>query len=122
MNAVTNAQRLDWNGWILGVMRSFVTGAAGAIAATGTVSIADPKDWGVGDLGHMAMLASITFLGAGIVHLAVFLQTHPTPDAMPVATVETTTVVHPADPSVPETKTQTTTEVMGPVPVDKPKS
>ena len=45
MNAVKNAQRLDWQGWSLGIMRSFVSGAAGAVAATSTVSIADPKDW-----------------------------------------------------------------------------
>jgi hypothetical protein len=116
MGAVVNAQRLDWNGWVLGIMRSFVTGSAGAIAATGTVSIADPKDWGTGDPGHMAMLAAITFFGAGIVHLAVFLQTHPTPDTIPVATVETTTVVHPSDPTVPETETKSTTQVLGPKP------
>lgn len=122
MNAVVNAKRLDWQGWSLGIMRSFVSGAAGAIAATGTVSIADPSDWGKGNPGHMALLAAVTFFGAGLVHLAVFLQTHPTPDAVPVATVETTTVVHPADPNVPETKTQTTTEVLGPIPIDKPKA
>jgi hypothetical protein len=38
-----------------------------------------------------------------------------------VATVETTTVVHPTDPAVPETKTTSTTEVLGPIPIDKPK-
>jgi hypothetical protein len=121
MNAVTNAQRLDWQGWSLGIMRSFVSGAAGAVAATSTVSIADPNDWGKGNLGHMALLAAITFFGTGIIHMMIFLQTHPTPDAVPVATVETTTVVHPTDPAVPETKTTSTTEVLGPIPIDKPK-
>jgi hypothetical protein len=116
MNAITNAQRLDWDGWILGIMRSFVAGSAGAIAATGTVSFADPKDWGAGNLGHMAMLAAITFFGAGLMHLAVFLQTHPTPDPIVVASVETTTVVHPADHSIPTTETKTSTEVLGPKP------
>lgn len=83
MNGITNAQRLDWSGWLLGIMRSFVTGAAGALAATGTVGIADPKDWGSGNIKHMVMLAAITFFGTGIVHLMVFLQTHPTPDPVP---------------------------------------
>lgn len=39
-----------------------------------------------------------------------------------VATVETTTTVHPTDLNVPETQTHTTTEVLGPIPIDKPKS
>jgi hypothetical protein len=37
-----------------------------------------------------------------------------------VATVETTTTVHPTDPAFPDTKTKSTTDVMGPV-TDKPK-
>jgi len=78
--AVTNAKKLDWEGWWLGIMRSFVTGAAGAVVSTGTVSIADPKDWGTGNVWHMVLLAGITFFGTGFVHLAIFLQTHPTPD------------------------------------------
>jgi hypothetical protein len=121
MNAVVNAQRLDWQGWSLGLMRSFVSGAAGAATSTGVVGTIDPKDWGLGNLKHLALLAGLTFLGTGIFHMFIFLQTHPTPDAVPVATVETTTVVHPTDPAVPETKTTSTTEVLGPIPIDKPK-
>ncbi len=89
LTGIKNAQRLDWPGWWLGIMRSFIAGAAGSIAATGTVSIADPKDWGAGNLPHMLMLAAITFFGAGLAHLAIFLQTHPTPD--PIAATEAAT-------------------------------
>jgi hypothetical protein len=80
LSAITNAQRLDWPGWWLGIMRSFISGAAGAVTATGTVGYVDPKDWGTGNLPHMLLLASLTFFGVGLVHLAAFLQTHPTPD------------------------------------------
>ena len=80
---IVNAQRMDWSGWGLGLMRSFVSGASGAVTATGTVGFMDPKDWGTGDLKHMAILATVTFFGTGIVHMMAFLQTHPTPDAEP---------------------------------------
>jgi hypothetical protein len=80
--AVTNAQRLDWSGWSLGIMRSFISGGAGAIAATTTVGFADPKDWGPNNLPHVALLFGVTFLGTGVIHMMTFLQTHPTPDAI----------------------------------------
>ena len=38
-----------------------------------------------------------------------------------VATVETTTTVHPVDPAFHDTKSTSTTEVLGPIPIDKPK-
>lgn len=39
-----------------------------------------------------------------------------------VATVETVTTVHQTDPAIPDTKTKSTTDVLGPIPIDKPKS
>lgn len=117
--AIANAQRLDWNGWFKGCMGAIISGGAGAVGAGFGASLLDPGHDFVG-LRLLELMAS-AFAFSGIISLAKFLQTHPTPDAVPVATVETTTVVHPADPSVPETKTQSTTEVLGPAPNDKPK-
>lgn len=78
--AVTNAKRMDWAGWWLGIMRSFISGAAGAVTATGIVGFSDPKDWGTGNPVHMLTLAGATLAGTGFIHMMIFLQTHPTPD------------------------------------------
>lgn len=80
--AVTNAKRMDWGGWWLGIMRSFISGAAGAVTATGIVGFSDPKDWGTGNPMHMLALAGATLAGTGFVHMMIFLQTHPTPDTV----------------------------------------
>jgi hypothetical protein len=118
MQAIANAKRLDWSGWSLGIMRSYIAGGAGAVAATTTVGFADPKDWGPGNVGHMMLLFAITFFGTGLMHMMVFLETHPTPDAIVVAEVETKTTVTPTDHAVPPTETTSKTQVLGPVPVE----
>jgi len=77
--AVTNGRRYAWDDWLLGLWRSLVSGGAGAVVSSVQVSIKDPKDWGFHSWNTLELIAS-TFLITGIIHMAVFLQTHPAPE------------------------------------------
>lgn len=78
MQMLTVAGKLDWSGWLKGIVGAFVSGGAGAIGAgVGAVSM-DPSH----DLAGLRLLGliGIAFLTSGIISLAKFLQLHPVPD------------------------------------------
>ena len=86
--AITNGSRFAWSDWFLGIMRSFISGGAGALSSGTVVGLKDPNDWGLHS-GHLFELMGIVFLATGLLHMAIFLQTHPVPDAMSNAVPET---------------------------------
>jgi len=83
MQILTTASRLDWAGWVRGIIGAFVSGGAGAIGAgTGTI-VVDPEKFNVSTpqgLHSLLTAMGIAFLVSGIISLAKFLQTHPVPD------------------------------------------
>jgi hypothetical protein len=72
--AVANATRLDWSGWIRGIIGALISGGAGSIASGFGAKIADPGH----DINVFKLMA-ITFAISGVVSLAKFLQTEPVP-------------------------------------------
>jgi hypothetical protein len=72
--AVANVQRLDWSGWLRGIIGAIISGGAGSITAGGAVTFADPSH----DISIFKVMW-ITFLGSGIISLAKYLQTQPIP-------------------------------------------
>jgi hypothetical protein len=71
----------DWSDWVVGIIRAFVSGAAGAIAAPIGPMAMDPNDWNLAS-GLHKVLASMAIAGliTGITAMAVFLKTHGAPD------------------------------------------
>ena len=83
LSAVTNASRFAWSDWFLGIMRSIISGGAGAVSSAFSVSFIDPKDWNFSsEPGHMLELMGWTFLFTALIHMAAYLQSHPVPDAI----------------------------------------
>lgn len=76
-------QQYDWSTWLVGILRSFVAGAGGAVAGIAGPSVTDPKDFNLGvglhhTLVSMAIGAGIT----GMVHMGIFLSTHGAPEPL----------------------------------------
>jgi hypothetical protein len=71
---VVNAKKYDWSTWLMGIMRSFLSGAAIALT-TGTggalLSIPSTMLW---------KLMGINFLVMGLYRMGEFLQLHGAPD------------------------------------------
>lgn len=76
-----NFASYDWATWVVGIMRSFISGGAGAVSGAIGPMVTDPKDWNLGTgFNHVLESMLIGFLIAGFVHLAIFLQTHAVPE------------------------------------------
>jgi hypothetical protein len=73
---VATVSRLDWKGWLNGVVGAFISGGAVAISTAFAAPLADPGR----DL-NVLKLTSITALISAVVSLAKYLVQHPTPDA-----------------------------------------
>src|SRR5271163_3950132 len=71
---LTNAAKYDWQTWLMGIMRSFLSGAAMALT-TGTggalLSIPGPTLW---------RLMALNFVVMGLYRMGEFLQLHGAPD------------------------------------------
>lgn len=75
MQMMTTASKLDWSGWVRGIMGAFISGGAGSIAAGVAGTYLDKQH----DLNILALMGW-TFLFSGIISLAKFLQTSPVPE------------------------------------------
>jgi hypothetical protein len=75
MQMFTTASRLDWAGWLRGLIGAFVSGGAGSISAGVAGNILDKQH----DLNILALMGW-TFLFSGLFSLAKFLQTSPVPE------------------------------------------
>ena len=104
MQMFITAAKLDWDGWLRGVIGALISGGAGSIASGFAVTIADPAH----DVSILKVIA-FTFLISGVVSMAKFLQTTPVPNVVTVEVKNTTTL------------TQTQTTQMKTDPQDKEK-
>lgn len=104
---VTNAGRYDWPTWMLGIMRSFLSGGAGALISGGGGAVA-----GITAKQQYIMMAT-SFLGLGLYRMGEFLQLHGAPDPIAAqaalqkaetAAKETVDAVKDAKAAVPPTK------------------
>ncbi len=76
MNALAVASKLDWSGWVRGVVGALISGGAGAVAAGFGAQMADPAH----DISIFKVMG-FTFIISGVVSLAKYLQTTPVPSA-----------------------------------------
>lgn len=74
MQMITVATKLDWSGWLRGAIGALISGGASSISAGFGATILDPMH----DI-NIFHLMGLTFVSSGIVSLAKFLQTEPTP-------------------------------------------
>ena len=78
---IANASRYDWPTWFMGIMRSFISGGAGAIAAPAGPMIMDAKDYNLADGLHKVLATmAIAFFISGLTAMGIFLKTHGAPD------------------------------------------
>jgi hypothetical protein len=77
MQMLTTATKLDWNGWLRGIIGAFISGGAGAIGSGVAGNILDKQH----DMNIIALMGW-TFLVSGVFSLAKFLQVTPTPDVI----------------------------------------
>lgn len=80
MQLLTVASRLDWAGWLRGLVGAFVSGGAAAIGGGTGVSLVDPDHFNVSHPGHLIEVMGIAFLTSAVISLGKYLQTHPIPD------------------------------------------
>ena len=105
MTILKNAQSYDWNSWMIGIMRSFLSGGAVALATLSggaLVGVTPDKMW---------KMVGINFLAMGAYRMGEFLQLHGAPDK--VVMTEKTVDVQPAGDGIKATtitKTVTSTE------------
>lgn len=81
--AIRNAATYDWGTWLIGIMRSFISGASSAmVAAMGSIAI-DPANFNLsGNLRHTLEMGGIMFLFQGGYRMFEFLQLHGAPDKL----------------------------------------
>lgn len=91
MAMLKNAEQYDWSTWLVGIMRSFVSGSAGAVVGVLGPMATDAHDFNLtsdAGLHHTLVSMGVGFLIGGIVHMAMFLQTHSAPDLVVVKETE----------------------------------
>ena len=76
ISAVVNARGYAWSDWLMGIMRSFLSGGAAALVTGGGGAIA-----GITAKQQYIMMAS-SFLGLGLYRMGEFLQLHGAPDQL----------------------------------------
>jgi hypothetical protein len=91
---VANAQRYDWETWLLGIMRSGIQGGATSIASISVVSVFAPSTFNLqAGLDKTLTAFGIIFLLHGVIGMAVFLQTHGAPELVTTKFTETQTTM-----------------------------
>jgi hypothetical protein len=81
MTAITTARQLDWSGWLIGIVRSFIGGGAGAAAGALGPMATDSDHFNLGSgLHHTLISMGVSFLIVGLGHMLIFLQTHSVPE------------------------------------------
>jgi hypothetical protein len=74
VTAIDNARGYNWSDWLIGIMRSFLSGGAAALVTGGGGAIA-----GITAKQQYIMMAS-SFLGLGLYRMGEFLTLHGAPD------------------------------------------
>jgi hypothetical protein len=76
LTAVTNAKSYAWGDWLIGLMRSFLSGGAAALVVGGGGAIA-----GITAKQQYIMMAT-SFVSMGLYRMGEFLQLHGAPDKL----------------------------------------
>jgi hypothetical protein len=81
MTMMATGKRLDWDGWLLGIMGAVISGGSAAVGSGFGTMIVDPDHFNIlqGGLRHMLTVMGVVFAFSAIVSLAKFLQTNPVP-------------------------------------------
>ena len=76
MTAIDNAKSYDWTTWLIGIMRSFLSGGAAAFLTLGGGSLVGvpPK--------QVWLMMLINFLAMGLYRMGEFLTLHGAPDKL----------------------------------------
>src|SRR6185437_5530629 len=83
ITAVRNATSYDWRTWLVGIMRSFVSGGSAAmVSAIAAMGIAPGTFNLSGDLRNTVKLMVIMFLFQGGYRMFEFLSLHGAPDKL----------------------------------------
>lgn len=72
---LNSASKLDWSGWLRGLIGAAISGGAGAVSSGFSVQMLDKAH----DINVFEVMA-ITFLFSAAISLAKYLQTSPVPD------------------------------------------
>ncbi len=82
---VATANRMDWGGWIRGIVSAVIGGGSGAVSAGFGTVLSDWKDPDHFALqpGHLFETMGICFAFTGFLALMTFLHNHPIPDMEP---------------------------------------
>ena len=79
MQMLTTAQRMDWNGWLRGVIGALVSGGAGSVSSGIAVNFLDPAH----DINILKVML-VTFSVSGFISMMKYLATAPVPPEIPV--------------------------------------
>src|ERR1035437_2719757 len=85
---VSNARGYDWATWLVGIMRSAVSGGATSILNTSGTSLILPDKVNLTTPTgfHMLLiLLGVYFFMGAVTHMAIFLETHGMPDRIQFA-------------------------------------
>lgn len=81
IRAFANAQQYDWATWLLGIMRSFISGGSSAMVAGLTSMGIAPGTFNLtNSVGNTLKLCGTMFLFQGGYRMFEYLQLHGTPD------------------------------------------
>lgn len=79
---------LNWGAWLYGLFAGAIAGGASAVVSGVTVSLLDPKDYGVGS-GNFFTLVGTVFITNAAMSMFLYLKQSPLPSVKTVTTVET---------------------------------
>lgn len=80
MQMLSVASKLNWSGWLLGILGAVISGGAGAVGASIGTIVVDPAHFNLsGGLLDVLKVAGTAFVISGIISLAKYLQTQPVP-------------------------------------------
>jgi len=86
MALITNAQSYDWQTWLLGIFRSFISGGSAAmVSGMAGIGIAPDRFNLTNSYGNTLKLMGVMFLFQGGYRMFEFLQLHGAPDKLQVA-------------------------------------
>lgn len=103
MQALENGRAYDWPTWLIGIMRSFLSGGAAAFLTLGggaLTGVPPNKVW---------IMVGINFVAMGAYRLGEFLQLHGAPDKVVITTEKTESTIQPVGDGVKQTSVVTTT-------------
>lgn len=88
---VVNAKGYDWKTWLVGILRSAISGGAGAVVGMLGPMATDAHDFNfqsAAGIKHTVVSMLVGFGVSAFVHMMMYLQTHSAPDLINGKAVE----------------------------------